>query len=1292
MAAPSLFLRHVFGLKGSIRDNIHFIEDVTVVYPAGRNVVVYNIEQKTQRFISGSPESDGISAIAVSANRKLIAVAEKPLGARGGTAARSTPDGGHQLDKTATEKSIGFAESSKGGMTSAGSFVDGAKGAVITLYDSTTLKKRKGACPDCCLTLWSYEKGKCVGQVKSSVSSAAQVNQIVFCPSDPSVLGAVGNGFLPLYRIAFCPADPSLLSAVGDGFLRLYRATEAALKQLPTSLGRREPQPYPCHAWLVDLAEKAEKDRCVVASASGEVLLVEGGEVKSVIAHVGSEEGGGFFSVAAHSKGFVCGGEGGTLSMFEKEDKDVYKRVRTVRIESNASAVRSLALSPNEETLVCALENNQIFVLALTSTEMLKTEDMKIDLLSQSFHSEGITGLDVCARKPLAVTCSTDKSVRVWNYLDRTSDIVKFFPEQALSVAIHPAGFQLLVGFADKLRLMNLLMDDIRPFKEINIKACREVCFSHGGHLFAAVHSNTVQIYSTYTCENVGNLRGHNGKVRSIWWSPDDAMVVTAGMDGAVYEWQLRDFKRERENVNKGCGYSCVVGATDSNSIFAVGSDRKLKELDDSQVIKEFDGGGIITQIVLPSFGRLLFAAMDTGAVRAYKYPLTGEYSEIQCCAGAVARLRVSVDDSILMGVGEDGAFFLLDVKDRERAVAIGSGGRREREALPWAEEVLVTKSDLEEKRAKMAELEAQVQALTLQNEYQLRLKDLNLNERLKELTKKYTSEAEEARARHVLLAQEKTEMEAEYEEKLRAFEERAAQQAAAVENQYQQKLMGEVERYQQLAQEKELVNERWEQQNGLLADSHERVIAEVTEEYEAKLGEERLQAEKLAAERDAAAKEYEETKRQMEEDADREIEVLKERYEQKLTQEREVGLRLKGENGILKKKALAFQKDLEDQKEEIRELFEKKKDLYQTIASLEKDIASLKKEIKERDETIGDKEKRIYDLKKKNQELEKFKFVLDYKIKELKKQIDPREQEIQDMKDQVKDMDGELEKYHKQNGALDLVVGELKLKIDGLQKEVAGARQALADARALVQRFHHDLSEVAHHIQDPKALKEAVKLLYQKHVTEAIKPVELDADILLEYGRQREYLERTVEGLKKKLTKDSEMHKVENGRIMMENVSLIKEINELRRECKILKAAARTKRDSKENELETSPSSQSLASGASAAARKSGLLSPSMKNDLLVREVEALRVEVTQLREQLAERQARVEELQRAQAINESVQRRPKSRELLPPMDGFNTVPVPLSSQPAERPPSIPLPPKPPTPKVSEIVSSEQQ
>jgi hypothetical protein len=95
-----------------------------------------------------------------------------------------------------------------------------------------------------------------------------------------------------------------------------------------------------------------------------------------------------------------------------------------------------------------------------------------------------------------------------------------------------------------------------------------------------------------------------------------------------------------------------------------------------------------------------------------------------------------------------------------------------------------------------------------MQNEYQLRLKDLNMNERIKELTRKFTTEAEEARARHELLAQEKADQEAEYEEKMKQLEERNAQQMCAIENQYQQKLMGEVERYQQLAQVGRFLNQ----------------------------------------------------------------------------------------------------------------------------------------------------------------------------------------------------------------------------------------------------------------------------------------------------------------------------------------------------------------------------------------------------------------------------------------------------------------------------------------------------
>ncbi len=68
------------------------------------------------------------------------------------------------------------------------------------------------------------------------------------------------------------------------------------------------------------------------------------------------------------------------------------------------------------------------------------------------------------------------------------------------------------------------------------------------------------------------------------------------------------------------------------------------------------------------------------------------------------------------------------------------------------------------------------------------------------------------------------------------------------------------------------------------------------------------------------------------------------------------------------------------------------------------------------------------------------------------------------------------------------------------------------------------------------------------------VKPVEIDHDIYSEYLSQRKYLEKSVSMLKKNLTKDDEIHKQDNIRIMRENVELIKEINKLRKQIKEIK------------------------------------------------------------------------------------------------------------------------------------------
>ena len=1065
-----------------------------------------------------------------------------------------------------------------------------------------------GGAPEWNVVLWQWEKSKASSVVPSRVANQAP-GSAYQCEFSPFVNADGG------YTATVC----------GQNLFRAFKINDGVMKPLASALGKREMgSTFTAHGWLP--TDEPGRERCVVANEEGDVLVVENNEVVAAIPATEKYEGCAIHCIVPFGvKGFVAGGEDGALLVYEKQtdEREPFKLTKSFTIESDGknASIRNLAIDANEENLIATMDDNQAWTLSLANIDVMKPEEMNFERMSAGFHSNGVTGVDLCVRKPLVVTCSTDKSVRVWNYVERTAELVKHFAEEAHSVAFHPSGLQILVGFSDKLQLMNLLMDDIRPYKEFSIKACPEVVFNNAGNCFAAVNGNVIQVYNMYTCENVGNLRGHSGKVRTVCWSPDDTKITTAGLDGAVYEWELKDFKRVHENVDKECSYSCLAPSPDGTFTYGVGSDRMLKEFDAAYALtQEFScDAGALTQVAIPASGRSLFAATERGTVRAYKYPLDGEFQEYQCHAASITRMRLTFDDSLLFCVSEDACLYVFDVQTGEKEKA-GKGAAKSKEALvTYAEEVLVTKMDINEKNGRMQELQMQVTELQLQSEYQLRMKDMNMNEKIKDLTDRFTLELEQAQTKFELLLQEKNEQEMEYEERLRQTDEKNAKETRQLENQFQEQILVEVERYQNLQRDKDLLNEQWDEQNSLLVESHERVIEELTAEFSEKLQDEQMHAERMRADRDLGAKESEETRKQLEEDADQEIDDLKNTFETKLKQEREVGLRLKGENGILKKKFTAFQKEVNDAKAEVQSLFKDKQNLYNTIAGLEKDIEGLKKEIRERDETIGDKEKRIYDLKKKNQELEKFKFVLDYKIKELKKQIEPREQDIADMKNQILEMDHELERYHKNNTHLDLTISDLRGKLAGLQKDVLNQRKTIQDRDGKIHQFQKDLHETVRVIQSPKALAESVKGLFQRHTKERDDVENVDDDIQKEYQRQREYLERTIESLKHKLHKDMESHKSDNMRIMQENVSLIKEINELRREIKQERqakknaAAADASRRSASRASTANGGSRGSARGAFGAAGKgAGAFDV---DEMLAREIEAQRAEIQNLR-----------------------------------------------------------------------------
>jgi cilia- and flagella-associated protein 57 len=154
--------------------------------------------------------------------------------------------------------------------------------------------------------------------------------------------------------------------------------------------------------------------------------------------------------------------------------------------------------------------------------------------------------------------------------------------------------------------------------------------------------------------------------------------------------------------------------------------------------------------------------------------------------------------------------------------------------------------------------------------------------------------------------------------------------------------------------------------------------------------------------------------------------------------------------------------------------------------------------------------------------------------------------------------------------------------------------------------------------MQDGKELSRKVKVLYQKYISNPVVTKPLDEGIQKEYQRQRDYLEKTVQSLKHKLDKDAQLHRADNLRIMQENVALIKEINELRREIKLLKSTA---------------------------ARQGGMNRGSSPDS---RDIQMQRNLIGKLREEIKVKEERIAQLE-AQIVP-----RPMSRERLPPMEGF--------------------------------------
>ncbi|KAL3977716.1 pleckstrin-like domain containing family A member 3 [Sarotherodon galilaeus] len=1123
----------IFGVRTGVRNNLCFFDEQTVVFPSGNSCVCFNTVQRWQRFISGSERSQGMRAMTISSNRRYLAVSDY-----GERAAVTVFDLQHEQGRKRKVLSAGDM--------SVQEFI-----CIAFSPDSKYLIGLTGG-PEWMLILWLWEKHKLLATLKTT------------------------NTNNPVTQVSFNPYNNTQLCVSGTGVFKLFRYSEGALKQ--SSVAKVESINFLCHTWM-------SEHRVIAGTDTGRLLVFESGDLRREISmtsvqgqsarqvevkkikDANVDEGPSVPSITAilsYSKGFACSRGPGTVFLFEQTDDNGYRKTREIKIPVDAywtsaeyQQIDTICISPAEETLAISTNRGQLYSVSLSSVDMNKEDKLHFEFLSQSFHSSSITGLSICIRKPLIATCSLDRSVRIWNYETKVLELYKEFQEEAYSVALHPTGLFILVGFSDRLRLMNLLIDDIRTFKEFTVRSCRECAFSNGGHMFAAVNGNIIQIYSVTSFDNILNLKGHNGKVCRIEWSLDDSRVVSCGVDGAVYEWNTQSGKRESESVLKSCSYTGVAFSSDCKTILAVGTDLTLKEIQDCQVLREVPADETAhTALAVSHSGRVVFTGTSSGTVRAIKYPLPiqKEWLTYQAHSGPVTKMVITYDDQFLLTVSEDGCLLIWKIIDKE------GRGLKSNKHIVHTEEILITKSDLEEKTQHMLEMKMRLEELQMENEYQLRLKDMNYNEKLRELSDNFVQQIETLKTSQQAMKTEMEKQECENQQNSAELIMKHSKELKDLELSYSQKLIVEHEKYQDLEQKHQRMLEDYEKQLKSAEDRKIQAVEELTKMYEAKLQEKTELLAQCQEDAEQKISVFKAIIKQAEEDEERKILEIQTNYEKKMKTEKQTNTNLKGKNSIMAQKFISLQKQIDDRSADINKLKQERQRLLGLIRSLESDIEDLKRQISGHEKTSQDKDHIISRLKRKNQELEKLKFVLEFQLNELKQKTEPLQHDISVKKERISQLEEELIQTDKSNAQLKLTVSELKLKLKTRDKEMCKESQKVKDLETHLQRLKSDLHNCVSFIQEPKTLKDNIQMIYTRYVqqTERVERTNADDTVQKALRHQCDRQERTVNGLKMRLVKSAEEHEKVYAKIMKENMTLIAEINELRKELHLARTQAK--------------------------------------------------------------------------------------------------------------------------------------
>ncbi|GMH42405.1 hypothetical protein BSKO_10324 [Bryopsis sp. KO-2023] len=463
------------------------------------------------------PHVRGVTCLAVSNDRKLIAAGEELSGSPQVTVFNAST-----LERlaTLTTKAVGkfnsccFSGDSQ--FVLAGSGVNGA------------------------VQYWNWREGK---EVCSGTVSGDMI-KVSVDPTNPSNVFTMTQNDIMLWRTSSSSLRKCVIDGVHD------RATGKILNE----------RHFLDHCWMPHQA------KVLVTTVDSFVLFVERNKLLFTIQLQRPAQR----IITTSGEGFVVASQGGNVYVYDKlESSSDYVLSHQLKVPDNASTtsithIKNLSISQQQEKIAVYVEGDNVyaidFQLVKSAAFDLERQRDAWSLCLPGFHRDHIQSLDIAVKRDVVVTASRDLSVRVWHFNPIRCEVCHQTTDVPQCVGIHPSGYELLVGYHNKVGTYNIVDGLLLSTGEIAVDKCNIISFSPTGHLVALVEAGgrEIHIYETIYYSHASSLQGHFHPVMDITWSRD-GMFLTSVSNQAIYTWHMDGFQRVEADCTKSFNHGTVI-------------------------------------------------------------------------------------------------------------------------------------------------------------------------------------------------------------------------------------------------------------------------------------------------------------------------------------------------------------------------------------------------------------------------------------------------------------------------------------------------------------------------------------------------------------------------------------------------------------------------------------------------------------------------------------------------------------------------------------------------------------